>query len=703
MTLVLKPFVAVISRLKYAQKFILLSVLFIIPLATLLTIWLSELQKNVSQAEDERVGVTYIESLLPLMLHVQQHRGQANGYLNGNKASESGMIEAEQLIAADIEQIGKVSAEASSVLNTSEAWSTIQAEWTKLQASTKELTARESFDQHSNLIERILDLVSLASDQSSLSLDPEVETFYLMDIFVHRAPLLIELSAQVRGQGNGILSRKNASDEDMIEITVYKEQIQDTLKELGKSISKANDSNPALADTMEGVGQKSVETISQYLDTIDDTLLKSSSFTADPAAYFAEGTETIDGLTTVTAKVAAELSRLLEERSQSITASRNTMLIIVGAFILLVVVFYLAFYRNVRSTIQQLQTGASRFAQGDLSERLDLQTRDELRYVGDAFNKMADSLNNLLRRNQEISEQVAASSQELSAVSEESTKVMEQIADSVNSISEGAELQLRSFEENSLAMNEMATVIMKIADAASEVSEAASEASNGAQTGGEKLQVSNSQMARIYEAVLQTNELVTKLSEHSNNIQSILDVIMNISSQTHILSLNANIEAARAGEQGKGFMVVAKEVGHLATQTTESAQSISAIVQDIRQVVDEVVASMQATSEVTEQGIHTNREVVTNLGNILSSVQLVADQIQEVSAAAEQASASTDQVLAAYSDMVQISKRAADETREMAAATEEQLSSMEEVNSSSEVLSSSAQQLQDELSKFILR
>ncbi|MUT64656.1 methyl-accepting chemotaxis protein [Paenibacillus sp. NEAU-GSW1] len=703
MTLVLKPFTAIISRLKYAQKFLLLSVLFLIPLAMLLSIWLSELQEEITIAEEEQVGVAYIHSLMPLIIHIQEHRGHANGLLNGNSASEAKLSETEQKIAADIEQIKKANAAASGTLNNDELWSQIVKDWNDLQASTKSLKVKESFDQHSALIQNVLNLATNAADQSGLSLDPEIDSFYLMDIMVNRLPLIVELSGKARGQGNGILIKQFMTPDEKIELTVEKNRIEESLRGLERSLATVSETNASLVKPLESLGQQNVDSIKLYLNTLENTILNTPSLSADASQYFAEGTKTIEISTQLFNGVTAELDRLLDERKAAVSSERSQMMTVIGIILLLVLLFYLAFYRNVRSTIQVLQTGAARFAAGDLSDRLNLQTKDELRHVGSSFNEMADALNALLRRNQEISEQVAASSQQLSAVSEESTTVMEQIAHSVNTISEGADMQQRTLEENAITMNEMATVITKIADAASDVSDAASDASNDAKLGEEKLQLSNSQMNRIQEAVQQSNELVLKLNEHSNEIQTILSVIMSISSQTHILSLNANIEAAKAGEQGRGFMVVAKEVGKLAEQTTSSTKSIAALIEDIRNVVDEVVGSMKETTLVTEQGLETNQAAVQTLGSVLNAMKLVAEQIQEVSAAAEQASASTEQVTAAYSEMVKISKQAADETRTMAAAAEEQLSSMEEVSSSSEMLSSSAQQLQDELGKFILR
>lgn len=701
-TFILKPFIAVISRLKYAQKFILLSLLFVVPLVFLLSIWLMDLQKEIEIAEKEKVGVGYIESLVPLMLNIQQHRGLANGYLNGDTASESKLVEKEAQINADIDLIGKAEAKITAELDHAESWGHIQNEWKELQAATTSLTAKDSFARHSILIRNVLDLITHAADQSGLTLDPEIDSYYLMDMMVNRLPFLIEHTGQARGQGNGILVRKKIVTDEKINLMIEKNQIENALQGIEQALVKVNGFNASLGKQLEGTGKQNVESVERFLNALDSHILNAPVMSMAPADYFAEGTKTIEDSVSLFNVVSAELSRLLDERTGTLAAYRNTMLIAIGLALLLVGLFYSAFYQNVRSTIQTLQVGVAKLAAGDLSGRLNLQTKDELRYVGDSFNLMADALNDLLRRNQEISEQVAASSQQLSAVSVESTAVMQQIALSVNSISDGAEVQQRASEENALAMNEMAVAITRIAETASEVSESASDATNGAKVGEEKLQDSLNQMNRIQKAVRNSSEIVTKLDEHSNEINSIVSVIMEISSQTHLLSLNANIEAARAGEHGRGFMVVATEVGKLAEQTTQSAKSIAALVEDVRMLVGGIVASMEETTHVTEQGLETNEEAVQAITIILNSIRVVADQIQEVSAAAQQVSAGTEQVTAAFTEMVDISKNTADETRNMAAAAEEQLASMEEVQASSEMLSASAQQLQDELGKFIL-
>ncbi len=433
-TFILKPFVAVISRLKYAQKFILLSLLFVGPLIFLLSIWLIDLQKEIKSAGKEAAGVEYIEALVPLILDIQQHRGLANGYLNGDKASESNLAVNGKQIDTDIDLISKAEAKIAIELETVELWASIQSEWKELQAKTTSITAKDSFERHSALIRNVLNLITYAADQSGLTLDSEIDSYYLKDMMVNRLPVLIELTGQARGQGNGILARKQIVTDEKINLMIEKNQIEDALQGIEQALIKVNGFNASIGKHLEGTGKQNVESIERFLNSLDNNVINVSAMSMKPADFFAEGTKTIEESVSLFNIVSAEFSRLLDERIDTLSSHRNSMLTIIGLTLLLVGLFYTAFYQNVKSTIKALQVGAAKLAAGDLSERLTLQTKDELRYVGDSFNLMADTLNDLLRRNQEISEQVAASSQQLSAVSVESTTVMQQIAFSVNNV-----------------------------------------------------------------------------------------------------------------------------------------------------------------------------------------------------------------------------------------------------------------------------
>lgn len=699
----LKPFAATMSRLKYAQKFILLSVIMVIPLIVLLVSLLSELQGGIQTAKNERTGVNYIKSIFPVVIQIQHHREVAVELLNGDTSAKAKLDEIEKQVTTLLTSIDTEQKGVADQLQVTDEWKKIEQEWDELKSNTTKLTQQTSFEAHTQLIDKLLDLNLFAADQSGLTLDPKIDSYYVMDIMINHVPTMLELAEQVTFEGKLILDLKQMSIEERINLATQSMQIKNQLEGLQKAMTKINDFNAATAQRVESIAGISTKSVEQFVKTVDKEILNATSFNKKSADFVAEGKNTIEGTQKLYTLIVEELDQLLGERYDTLNSNRITTLVIVFVAMLIVLMFYLGFYSNVRSTIRTLQVEANQMAQGDLSSQFQLNTRDELKHVGEAFNDMSDSLNTLLLHNQEISEQVAAASEELSALAVEATSVTENIANSVGSISDGASVQQKVSEENAQAMNEVATAINRIAETAADVSDVASEMTKGATLGETKLQETLHQMSGIHTAVHQSSELTVKLNQHSNEIDSIVSVIMEISAQTHLLALNANIEAARAGDQGRGFMVVANEVRKLAEQATESAQSIGTLVGNVRTLLGQVTLSMEESTKVTEQGMIANKEAVEAIGTVLQSIGQVAGHIQEVSAAAEQVSASTQEVTAAIGEMVGITRNTAEEARHVAEATKQQMSSLEEVQSSSEMLSSSAQQLQDELGKFHLR
>jgi methyl-accepting chemotaxis protein len=111
------------------------------------------------------------------------------------------------------------------------------------------------------------------------------------------------------------------------------------------------------------------------------------------------------------------------------------------------------------------------------------------------------------------------------------------------------------------------------------------------------------EMTRIAQNVNETAQQMATLSEQSQQISSIANVIKEVADQTNLLALNAAIEAARAGEQGRGFAVVADEVRKLAERTTTSAQEISSMIASIQSHTDQATATMQQGNQRVTEGV----------------------------------------------------------------------------------------------------
>ncbi|WP_270165768.1 methyl-accepting chemotaxis protein [Paenibacillus sp. SYP-B4298] len=701
-TKLLAPFTAVISRLRYAQKFILVSVLFCIPLVFLFTIWLMDVNNRIQVSEREHVGTEYLKETVPLILDVQKLQGVSQQLLAGNES----LREKQESLTKDIDaSITAITAlqQQKALEGMDDSWKSIVLSWQSITSSRDSLSADQSRTRYETLLDDLLQYMLLVADQSGLSLDTQIDSIYMVFVLTQEFPDIIKASNTLQATGHDVLTNKRLTDTERVELSVARENLIAADQAMQRSLSNAYTYNPELTDVLKGTGDKSSSVIASLTNKVNEAILYTSEIKSSSAVYYEETATFIGQLTEFSLLLPNQLDHMLGEREIVLVSYRNTLVGITLFCLLLVALFYVAFYRNVKLTVKQLQEQAQAMANGDFSRTLVLSTRDELKQVGDSFTVMGDSLNDLLRRNQEVAEQVAASAQELTAVSEESTMAMQQVSGSIQGVSEGTEVQSQAARETATVMNEMAGGINRIAEAVSEAAEMAVKASQSAREGESELEGVVGQMNTIKASAVQSEEIVTRLDENSTRIGQIVTAIMDIARQTRLLALNANIEAARAGEHGRGFAVVAQEVGKLADQTRHSVQTISELIEDIRSMVQETVQSMQQMNSETEQGLQAISRASETLGVMIEAVRQVNDQIQEVSAASEQISAGMEEVTSAIGEVADISTRTSSESESMAAAAEQQLASMEEIQNSAQGLGMIAQQLQDDLGRFVLK
>lgn len=375
-----------------------------------------------------------------------------------------------------------------------------------------------------------------------------------------------------------------------------------------------------------------------------------------------------------------------------------------GLVILLsIIIGIIAVYFIIKSVIKpivKLREKALTISQGDLTENIIVNSKDEIGHLGDAFNTMLESLRSLIDKVEQTAEIVASSSEELSANAQQTSDTTEMVSTSIQEVSQNAEKQTNSVDSNAQSLAEISIGIDRIANHASKVSELSYEATTQAEMGGQAITNTVNQMSSIHTSVIESNTKINSLSVRSQEVRSILNVITEIADQTNLLALNAAIEAARAGEYGKGFAVVADEVRKLAEQSQQSAKDIHEIILGIQEDTESSVQIMARVTEDVQAGVEVSNDAIKKFTLIMQSMKEITPQMEDVSATAQQVSASVQETSDIANDIAILAQGNAATSEEVAASAEEQLASMEEISASAQSLSSMAQELKDVISQF---
>jgi methyl-accepting chemotaxis protein len=307
----------------------------------------------------------------------------------------------------------------------------------------------------------------------------------------------------------------------------------------------------------------------------------------------------------------------------------TTRNLLIGTTIVAVIIGFLAalwLSLSVSRGLARAVRAVGLVAEGDLTQTIEIKTRDEIGELLGHVNDMVERLRDVVCNALTASANVTAGSEQLSSTSEQ--------------MSQGATEQAASAEEASASMEEMAANIKQNADNAAQTEKIARQSAQDAASSGEA----------VNRAVVAMRTIAEKIS-----------VVQEIARQTDLLALNAAVEAARAGEHGKGFAVVASEVRKLAERSQNAAAEISTM-------------SANTVTAATEAG--------EMLQRLVPDIRKTAELVSEITAACREQDIGAAQINEAIQQLDKVTQQNASASEEMSATSEELAAQAEELQAS---------------------
>jgi len=347
----------------------------------------------------------------------------------------------------------------------------------------------------------------------------------------------------------------------------------------------------------------------------------------------------------------APIEKMVKEKSSTQTAA--SMVIGVGLIVILILIDTMNIRAVITKPIAKVTDSLKNISEGegDLTQRIDFKSNDEIGDLVNYFNKLMDALQGPIGETKatvgnlaSAAEQLSSVSHELSSSSEETLnqtaevmRSMERMSTNINAMASGAEEASVNANEVAGAAEQMSANMNTIAAAIEEMSTSISQIAGNAR---EANVVANRATVKSKE----TTSVMSKLGIAAKEIGQVTDVIKKIADKTNLLALNATIEAASAGESGKGFAVVAGEIKELANQSAQSADDIARRIEGIQGGANDAIKAIEEVSGIivainnsveaiaghVDQQTRASNEIANNVGQANIGAKRVAGAISEV-------------------------------------------------------------------------
>ena len=631
MTGVLKPGVRLLQRFSFAHKFQLVFLLFALPLGYALWIIGTDYLSRLQSIDHEVEGAQALERMARVQHELIAQRTLLARWKGTDKAAEGLLLQRE----AQLDEALQLAAEPlQSNLISDQArqhFQALQGERDGLRAAgLTRVPLPDALERYQKALLYLIALREQVATDSTLILDPRLDTYLMMEQITYIMPRLLEQLGTFAAQGHGAVVSQHFTLQSRVLIRDLRRGLDEQRAQLVKAQTTLSREAPQAMRQLSAPFDASLKAFDDFLAQIGRDMFEASPMALTPE-QFVQRVEALEG------QVQALQQALYQQFGASLGDYRQqalqAMIEVIGAFValtLLAMYVLLCLNASIRIGTSNIIDAARSLRDGDLRVRMQVNGRDDLAAIAQALNTAVEQMRDSLQGVNHESRQLDATVQLLGG----------QARDALDAV-----------EQQQAQMSQIATAATQMAATAQSVAQSCEQAAMEAQQTREVALGSNQRSERTSASMRQLSSrlgdsaaALQQLREQTQQINRVVEVIKGIAEQTNLLALNAAIEAARAGEAGRGFAVVADEVRSLSRRTQDSTQEIAQTVENLQRVVGQSVTLMEEACNQADGDIGSVLAMGDELQNIVDSVQRVSDRLAQIATAAGQQAATADEV-----------------------------------------------------------